>query len=312
MPAKNFKTQYCFTTLALGSQYQELAKLLANDIMVNCPNMELIVLTDNVEAFKDFKNVIPVLHKNRGIYHCFHDKRFAIACALKRNTNCIYVDADCRIICPPPITFWENLNPGIHGFWMYSMKKKLEEDISEQSDTALISFNSAKRIRNITNLAARQEKVSINDAMYIQEVAIIVNSNERDAYQFLRSWDRLANFFQLRGFSWGEGRAIGLAAKKANLTTYKIVDLDEWLFKDLYFESKIGNSGNPTPIEHNYYKVRQLMAKNKMSPLKRKISLIKRLANSCYNAMLMLVNSPAMQSHRILNQTQNHEVDNSR
>jgi len=287
----------CFTSLALGGQYRALAKLLADDIKTHLPDMRIVLLTDCVSEFEDYDNVLAYQHNNKGVYYCFHDKRFAIAKGLQLFKNCIFVDADCRIGCPPPNTFWEELRPGVHTFWIMNMEKKLISDVEIDEHSKPGGFNTAKRRMKLTYTAAKNEHLDITKTKFIQEVFFVVCSDSGKEKEFLRAWDRLANFFQLRGFGWGEGRSIGLAAQKSGLPIHQMSSIDDWLFKDLYIEARVGK-GLALPRWASIFSKERVLIEDEFhkSRLESVVSNLKRITTSLINAVRIILKDPAMAS----------------
>lgn len=69
---------YCFCTLALREKYQKLTKTLAEDLKKYAPGGSLVVGTDAPQYFDNSPNVIAFKHTQKGILHCYNDKRFVL------------------------------------------------------------------------------------------------------------------------------------------------------------------------------------------------------------------------------------------
>jgi hypothetical protein len=88
---------FCFSILALKPKYQLLAKGFAEDLEKHCPEMPIVVGTDNPDVFRACRNVSAFKLEKRGILHCYHDKRFVMEKALEKFQVVIQIDADTRI-----------------------------------------------------------------------------------------------------------------------------------------------------------------------------------------------------------------------
>ncbi|MEO1377639.1 MAG: hypothetical protein AAFW70_25845 [Cyanobacteria bacterium J06635_10] len=85
------ESKFCFCTLALGTNYCNLALELAKDLKKHGPTISLIILTDQPHKFSQVENVLAFRHRQQSI-GCYHDKRFAIAKALSLFNSCIFID----------------------------------------------------------------------------------------------------------------------------------------------------------------------------------------------------------------------------
>ena len=90
--------KFCFCTLALGKRYRLLALELAKDLEKYAPNATFLVLTDNLQDFKEAKNVLALKHQQK--LWCDNDKSFLIEEALSLFDYCICIDADMRVLAP--------------------------------------------------------------------------------------------------------------------------------------------------------------------------------------------------------------------
>lgn len=235
----------CFTTLALGPQYRLLSGMLASDLHVFSRGIPLLVLTDRPSEFNGHPNVRAVHHRNKGVWYPYHDKRFAIAEALKSFSHCIFLDADCRIVSTPPRILFQGLPPGIDAAHSGSLAGKVRREIErEVQKKNRFRLNSAGRRGRLLTEAADLLGVQIEEADFVQEACFAVSRDSGREWQFLQIWDWLARKLQVRGFSWGEGRAIGLSANAVGWPVRKLPHVSDWLFKDLFISSERG--GNRT------------------------------------------------------------------
>jgi hypothetical protein len=206
------ESQFCFCTLALGKKYRALAFLLAKDIEKYSPHTPLIVLTDRLQEFSHFPQVLAFKHQQQGV-KCFHDKRFAITKALSLSNSCIFLDADMRIVASVPENMeWLKL-PGITARACVNMPQKFAKVSLKNADKKLIKeLQVVKKAAQNLNIDTEWEKI-----YFLHEYLFAVTKDAGKEVKFLQEWDRLANYFELNGVYAGEGNAIGLAAFKAGL-----------------------------------------------------------------------------------------------
>ncbi|MBR8829880.1 MAG: hypothetical protein N5P05_000579 [Chroococcopsis gigantea SAG 12.99] len=193
------KEKVCFCTLALGSNYQELAGRLAGDLQKYSPETALVVLTDNPLRFDGLGNVLAFKHQQQSL-GCYHDKKWVLAKALSIFPTCIFIDADMRIYAPLPDNLtWE---PGITGHTVWHNIPKHNKNQSQ--------------IKLLGEMAHKLD-INLEDTSFVHECLFVVSRDGGKEQEFLRIWGEIAPFFELKGYCAGEGHSIGLAAKKANL-----------------------------------------------------------------------------------------------
>lgn len=217
-------------TLALGKEYRLLASLLALDLQDLAPRTPFVILTDCPSDFRIHPNVEAVRHVDRGVFGCYHDKRFVVAEALRRYGGCLFLDADCRLVAPPPDL--SSLGRGLHAAFPKSLYRKMTEEEERETNAHRARLNNAARRNQLLCAAASQLKVDLKHCMFVPESCFAI-FGEADA--FLRTWDWLARRFMLRGWPWGEGRSIALAAESAGWTVTQIQpDVRAWLWNDQF------------------------------------------------------------------------------
>ncbi|MCL1466743.1 hypothetical protein [Argonema galeatum] len=194
---------FCFCTLALGSKYRNLAKELAADLEKYSRLTKVVIYTDNPEDFREVKNVLAFKHRQKGILHCYHDKRFVLQKALSMFRAAIYIDADTRILADVPDIEWE---PGITGRY-----ENLSEHISKFRPQSM----------DLMKSVADKLDISWEKANFIGESLYIIARDEGREEYFFTEWDRIGNYLELKGMYGGEGNAMGLAAAKVGWTVKK-------------------------------------------------------------------------------------------
>jgi len=204
---------FAFCTLALGEKYRFLAKDLAKDLEVHSPGTMLVIGTDQPNDFCECTNVIALKQFQKGILHCYHDKRFVIEKTLAKFLVAIQIDADTRIISDLPQTIeW---SPGITA----GHTEVLVEHVNQYNPERLTPLQKI----------AQKLSISINDSIYVGESLFAVCRDNGKEKKFLKYWDIIARYLELNGIHSGEGNAIGLAAAKAgfNISTnasYEAID----------------------------------------------------------------------------------------
>ncbi|MBP0016862.1 MAG: hypothetical protein J7647_04810 [Cyanobacteria bacterium SBLK] len=192
---------FCFSILALNLKYQLLAKELAEDIKKYSPETSVVIGTDNPDIFSDCRNVLAFKMEKRGILHCYHDKRFVIQEALKKFKIVIQIDADTRIDNPLPESFEPSTGlAAIH----------VENSIEHTK-----KYN-PERLKSLHKLA-KKLSLDLETISYVGEALFAIVGEEEQTLEFIRYWDAIARYLELRGIHAGEGHAIGLAAAKVGL-----------------------------------------------------------------------------------------------
>jgi hypothetical protein len=192
---------FCFSILALGSKYQLLAKEVAKDIEKQSPGITVVIGTDDPRTFKDCKNVFAFKLEQKGILHCYHDKRFVIEKALTKFKVAIQMDADTKITGSLPESI-EQLT-GLAAIHI--------ENLDEHAQKC-----SPQRLTQLRKLVDKLD-LSLDTVSYIGESLFAVSAEGERTSEFIRQWGVTARYLELHGIHAGSGNAIGLAAAKAGL-----------------------------------------------------------------------------------------------
>jgi hypothetical protein len=200
---------FCFCTLALRSQYRQLAQQLAADLAQYAPGITLVVGTDRPEDFANCANVWAFRLKSQGVLHCFHDKRFVLAQARSRFAVVVQLDADTQMTGQLPAI--DGLTPGLAAVH--------QENLLEHTHR----YN-PERLPHLHKLA---DKLGLDLAQvtYVGEALFALIADAASAQTFVQEWDGIARYLELHGIHAGEGSAIGLAAAKAGLA----ITQPDWL-----------------------------------------------------------------------------------
>lgn len=195
---KQSNRDFCFCTLALGKNYRALALELAKDIEKYSPSTIFLILTDRPDDFKNIDNVVAFKHQPESIKF-YHDKRFVIEKAMLFFNTCIFLDADMRILEPIP----NNIE------WL--------PGITARTGSNIIKHNQRKNenLKTIDKVAKKLD-LDLDRVKFVHEFLFVVKRDRGKELEFLKQWETIGRYFELKGIYAGEGNAIGLAAAKAN------------------------------------------------------------------------------------------------
>lgn len=200
--------------MALGKNYCALALELAKDLEKHSPEIPLVVLTDSPKYFQAQSNVLAFPH-HQVSFGCYHDKRFAIAKAISLFHSCLFLDADMRILAPIP----SNIK------WLPGITAKIVwKDITKH--------NKNRFEIKLLHQMAKKLSLKLEDVDFVHECLFVVTRDSGVELEFLKYWDKIAPYFELRGFYKGEGHTIGLAAAKVRLPIRRDAMSEIVFFKD--------------------------------------------------------------------------------
>jgi hypothetical protein len=230
----------CFATLALGDQYNLHATCLAMDMARLCPETPLVVLTDRPIAYTRYGNVKVVRHRQRSVWRCYHDKRFAFEEGLALAERCVYLDADSRLLQRPPAD--DLCDPGqLRARGSSGLQQKYDLEIAnehaERARGRRRRTTASRRLRLNRDAAARAG-VDVASVAFVPEPVLAVHRSGGGAARWLAEWEKLARYFELRGYSWGEGDAIGIAAAAVGWRVCNHDAVESWLFNDAFFRTE--------------------------------------------------------------------------
>ena len=193
---------FCFSTLAFNEKYRLMAKQISQELQKYAPEIVLIVGTDNPKDFNNLSNVIAFELHQKGILHCYHDKRFVVEKALSMYDVAIQIDADINIVDFPP----QNLDylPSIIGGTEENMINHVQKYTPE-------------RLIHIEKVASKLG-LDLSKAQYIGESLMIFSRDNGKEKDFLHYWGEIGTYLELKGIHAGSGNAIGLAALKIGWT----------------------------------------------------------------------------------------------
>lgn len=194
---------FCFCTLALGEKYRLLAKQLSLDLAKYAPGTFLVVGTEKPNFFESSPNVYAFLFKQKGILHCYHDKRFVLEKALSQSSTAIAIDADTRIIDKVP-THIEWM-PGLTG-----CSRNILEHVKRCNPERLLTLE----------VLANKLDLSLENIFWVGESLLIVSKDNGKEIEFLKQWGKIGDYLELKGIHAGEGNAIGLAAATIGWTVH--------------------------------------------------------------------------------------------
>ena len=189
---------YCFCTLALRSPYRLLAKNLAEDLKKYAPKVNLIVFSDEPDDFKDYQNILTFKYVQKGIPHCWNDRRFVIEKALSMYNTAIHIDADTRILGNVP----EQIEwlPGITA---------MTDDLLQHASDWMYSPDV-----QLINKVAKELNIALEKARLIHESLYMITRDDGRELEFLKQWDILTKTLELRGYTSSDGYLMGMAAQQ--------------------------------------------------------------------------------------------------
>ncbi|MGK7939680.1 MAG: hypothetical protein AB4062_05920 [Crocosphaera sp.] len=230
----------CLTTLAIGSEYRELAQILAQDALEVCDGTPFVILTDQPKAFVRFKNVIPIKHQIQSV-GIYHDKLCALKESLKHFDCGIFLDSDCRLFDNIVVS-----RPWKQGLTVRSCHNLLKF-VTRYQRKQKVDFNQNKKYR-IVSYVGTKYNVNLEDCKFVGEILFALRKDNLKNYEtFLRVWDEVRLLFEGNGVFNGEGMTIGLAAHIANLNIYHYdsgyLDTEcnkniDYVYKDRLFYSR--------------------------------------------------------------------------
>ncbi|WP_414545546.1 hypothetical protein [Nostoc sp. CCY0012] len=202
----------CYATLAIGYEYNQLAKQLAQDIYRLSPNTFFVILTDRPKLFRENKHVIAVKHNVQSV-GIFHDKLCCIERCFQDFDCCIFLDADCRLI--ENLVVSRNWKPGLTAKTCWSLTKHLT---SKNSLT-----NKKELTHKLVKEIAEELEILIDQCKFIYEGVFIIRKNNGKEIEFMKIWQQIRDYLEINGIFDGEGIAMGLAACKTSMEIYHYV-----------------------------------------------------------------------------------------
>jgi len=197
------KQDFCFCTLALGQQYRILAQELGKEIEKYSPGTYFVVLTDRPKDFTNFPNILAFKHQQKGILKCYHDRRFVLKKALELFRVAIHIDSDTKLLEPIPNDIK----------WLPGITSGTYRNIIEHAQNK----RSPKRQEAIKDLAGKLD-ISLENTNHVEESLFIIARDGGKEIEFIKQWDRIGRYLEMKGIHEGDGNAIGLAASKVGWT----------------------------------------------------------------------------------------------
>ncbi|MGD1714623.1 hypothetical protein [Dapis sp. BLCC M172] len=196
--------EYCFGTLAVGKEYQSLALLLAKDLEIYAPETKLVIVTNNPKYFNKQCNVLAYKYQGNSV-KIYNDKRLVIEKALSMYNTCIFLDADIRIGQKVPADL--EFPPGILAFSCWSLFKFM----NRKNDQPNIVNKEYWLRQEIITKVSNYWQINLEKSKFVQDFAFIITKNEKYDH-FIKTWEIIAGYLELKGIYAGAGFIIGLAA----------------------------------------------------------------------------------------------------
>ena len=199
----------CYTTLAIGYEYNKYAQLLAKDVARLSPNIPIVILTDRPNFFHQDLHVTAVKHNIQSV-GIFHDKLCCIEKCFENYDSCIFIDADCRLIGNMAMS--RNWKPGLTAKTHWSLQKHI-------NPKGVLSPKKELR-RELVYEIAKEFEISLEQGKFIYEGIFTIRKDNGKEVEFLKIWKQIRDYFESNGIFDGEGVAMCLAAYKASLEIY--------------------------------------------------------------------------------------------
>ena len=270
--------EFCFATLALGQAFVFHAQRLAQDVARFSPNTWLVILTDLPNAFQKFPHVVPVPHRQQGVFRCYHDKRFLVNEGLKLAKACIIIDANIRLLEPVAPRLSEPFGSGLSATRLYTIASKWESDQANAQYSDPRSIARQTRERRIVSHILDQLDLSPDDVFFPQEFlyAVKVVEGSEEAQKWLRGWNLLADYFDFHRLAWSEGFGIGIAAAATGFPLECVRVLPDFHFyKKRTFEFNLKSFRNPISPAQEACHAEQESFEAKLSPRYPKLNKFK-------------------------------------
>ncbi|MBF2016925.1 MAG: hypothetical protein IGS23_17360 [Rivularia sp. T60_A2020_040] len=199
----------CYTTLAIGYEYNKYAKLLAKDIAKLSPNIPIVILTDRPQLFSKDLHVTAIKHNVQSV-GIFHDKLCCIEKCFENYDCSIFIDADCRLL--ENMAMSRNWKPGLTAKTHWN----LEKHISPKG----VLLPKKELTRELVYEIAKQLQISVQECKFVYEAIFTIRKDNGKEKEFFQIWKQIRDYFESNGIFDGEGVAMGLAAYKTSLEVY--------------------------------------------------------------------------------------------
>lgn len=203
------KQNICYTTLAIGYEYNKYAQLLAKDVVRLSPNTPIVILTDRPQLFSKDLHVTAVKHNVQSV-GIFHDKLCCIEKCFENYDCCIFIDADCRLI--------ENM--AISRDWKPGLTAKTHWNLHKHINPKGVLSPKRELRRELVYEIAKDIEISIEQCKFVYEAIFTIRKDNGKEKEFLKIWKQIRNYFESNGIFDGEGVAMGLAAYKTSLEVH--------------------------------------------------------------------------------------------
>lgn len=187
-----------FCSLIIGEKYRNISKKLIESLNKFCPNNKLVVITDDVNFYNSYNNVIPFSYaENYYSTFNYNNKRLAIEKSFELGyKKIIYLDADC---------------------WVNDLKIDMFNCLQE----GITANYSIESVDYIINPSIREKVINVknrfnNKHVYIfKEQCMIFNITEQEKYKkFFALWAEISKFINSKKLTHcAECTDIGAAAE---------------------------------------------------------------------------------------------------
>jgi len=218
---KNYKKQnYIISTLAVGDNANKNALKLCYDL--NYFKQKILIVTDNVELYKNLENVITVKYPEKKF--SYNDKIICFEEGFKIEDSVVYIDSDSRIFYKTYKNCYSNffriISKGFHPSWDWGKIVRPDSGFFESIDVP-------SRTPGYGELALKISKelnIPIENAYHYQEGIIVISKDDGKENILLDTWKELSNKldeFEIQNNSnrigIGEGNLLGLSIAKSGI-----------------------------------------------------------------------------------------------
>jgi hypothetical protein len=191
-------TDFSFATLALGKPYRDMAKTLADDLSIHAPGRLLVIATDAPEDFNGCANIRAHPHRQRGLFKCWNDKRFAVGLALQHySEGALFYDADSRILETLPVEI--DITAPLTTDWCPNLREQAEQYLNPRERNLVL--------QTCFSLGLDPSKIT-----YVDDNIYLVRKDNGRERVFFEIWGKLAAFFDFQGAEIPDGTCMGIAA----------------------------------------------------------------------------------------------------
>jgi hypothetical protein len=260
----------CFCTAAFGEKYNQMAKLLAQDLEQFAPGCCFVIYTDRPQLFKNYPNVHAVKHSCRGVLS-YQERRFAIWHALSISSTVMYLDADVRICAPVPTNL--EFHPGLTARSCGNLQKHLQAQFKRNPESSQLQHK-----QYVIEKMAHQAGIDIDspELKFINEFLFVIKADEGRELEFLKLWGNLAIYADTLGMHKHPTYAMAMAAMKSQFSIHhsEMKGLD--FFDDRIERVRISKGQSTLEAKEQYFHQQSKIEQGNLTLIQRLAGVIAR------------------------------------